>query len=75
MKKMISMIALVALIPTASFVFAVPHELMRPPTCFLDAWACKVEDKAKTDAALKAVEDEAEKILNPVPEKRGRQPR
>jgi hypothetical protein len=75
MKKLLLMIVLAALVPTASFVFADPNEAMRPPTCFLDYWACKVEDKAKTDAALKAVEDEAARILNPVPEKRERQPR
>jgi len=76
MKKMVSMMILVALFLTASFVSADPREPIRDPA---NGWRgmcrCHQEDQAKLDKTFKAFEDEAAKILQPVVERKRQSPR
>jgi hypothetical protein len=74
MKKLLLVIALVALVPNASFVSADPREAIRnPPTGLRGTWRCQQEDQAKLDKSFKSIQDSATKHLETLVDKK-RQP-
>jgi Spy/CpxP family protein refolding chaperone len=70
MKKLLILTALIALAPTASYVYAAPDTAQRPAITLEQAWKCQCEDQAKQNSALKAAEDEAVKILKAATDKK-----
>ena len=63
MKRLVSMMILVALFLTASLVSADPKQAIRPPVGPQQIWWCHQEDQAKFDKTMKAIEGEAAKSL------------
>ncbi len=69
MKRLVSMMILVALFLTAWLVSADAQQAIRPPVGCQQRWLCHQEDQAKFDKNMKAIVDEAAKSLQSTSER------